>query len=326
MLEHDPENRRLFDEVNELWQDTSIMSGSGLYNTDSSWNEISSKFGFEKSAGEDIKIIKKKSKNYMLAAVTFSSLVAIASFIMWLLARDYVKDLESDSVTKVITNEGEKSRILLPDSTFVVLNAGSSLEYNGFYNTKERDVELSGEAYFEVKTNPERPFNVKAEKMVVSATGTSFNVENYPGAGPVKVTLEKGEISITIRKEDPVFLKQGQQAVYSPGSNKVAVHAVSTDTYTSWKDNKLRFIDTPFKEVMEKLSRSYNVNIEITDPALLELKYTATFIDESISEVMRLLSDVSPIRYEIYFRATASDKDYINPRIVIGSKNNKNTY
>jgi ferric-dicitrate binding protein FerR (iron transport regulator) len=103
-------------------------------------------------------------------------------------------------------------------------------------------------------------------------------------------------------------------------SKKVLVREVVTDTYTSWKENKLRFNDTPFAEVLGRISRKYNVVFEITNRDLLNLKYTATFIDEPVEKVMQMLSAVSPITYKIYNRTIVTDKQYLKPRIVVGKR------
>jgi ferric-dicitrate binding protein FerR (iron transport regulator) len=103
-------------------------------------------------------------------------------------------------------------------------------------------------------------------------------------------------------------------------SENVLVRDVTTDTYTSWKENKLRFNNTPFEEVLRRIGRKYNVKFEITNHDLLNLKYTATFIDESIEEVMELLKNVSPITYKIYYRTSVNDKLYMEPKIVVGKR------
>ena len=95
------------------------------------------------------------------------------------------------------------------------------------------------------------------------------------------------------------------------------VEDVTIESFTSWKENKLRFNDTPFEEALRNIARRYNVTFEIQDTRLLELKYTATFIDESIENVMQMLKSVSPIKYKIIHRTTVSDKTYLKPKIVV---------
>jgi ferric-dicitrate binding protein FerR (iron transport regulator) len=154
--------------------------------------------------------------------------------------------------------------------------------------------------------------------MSVSATGTRFNIFSFGNEDRVETTLEQGVITVSIKGTAPVKVKSGQQVVYFVKSKKILVRDVVTDTYTSWTENKLRFNDTPFEEVLRRISRKYNVRFEITNHELLNLKYTATFIDEPIEDVMQMLKTVSPITYKIYYLTSISDKKYQKPKIVVG--------
>lgn len=103
------------------------------------------------------------------------------------------------------------------------------------------------------------------------------------------------------------------------------VRDVTTETYLSWKENKLRFKDTPLEEVFRGIGRKYNVKFEIQKADLLDLKYTAIFIDESIDEVMQMLSAFTPINYKIFYRTSVSDKQYTKPKIVVGWARKRNS-
>jgi ferric-dicitrate binding protein FerR (iron transport regulator) len=200
------------------------------------------------------------------------------------------------------------------------LNSGSTLQYNGHYNINDRKVKFTGEAFFNVSTNPKKPFVVELDQMSISATGTRFNIFSFGNEDRVETTLEEGTIVVSVKGKEPVNVKSGQQVVYFVKSKKVLVRDVVTDTYTSWKENKLRFNDTPFEEVLRRIGRKYNVTFEITNRDLLNLKYTATFIDEPIEQVMQMLKAVSPITYKIYNRTSVNDKQYLKPRIVVGER------
>jgi ferric-dicitrate binding protein FerR (iron transport regulator) len=179
---------------------------------------------------------------------------------------------------------------------------------------------LKGEAFFDVHTNPDKPFVVEIDHMKIIATGTHFNILSYSNEDRVETTLEEGKVQVVINNGESVNLKAGEQIVYFNHSGKVQVNEVSTVTYTSWKENKLRFINTPFEETLRRIARKYNVTFEFTNHDLLNLQYTATFIDESIDEVMQMLETVSPITYKIYNRTTINDKKYLKPRIVVGKR------
>lgn len=318
-LKESPENRRIFNEENELWQEASLTSKCENYNPDNAWLKLSSRLEFEKGNGSSVTIISKNKFRYLIAAASIAFVIAIGGTTLWLSEKKSFRETSMAS-TIITTNEGEKSHVTLSDSTKIFLNSGSKLEYNRLYNIKERTVKLKGEAYFEVHTNREKPFVVEIDNMRVIATGTKFNILSYSNEDRVETTLEEGKVQVQINNGESISLKSGEQVVYFSHSGKVQVNEVSTATYTSWKENKLRFINTPFEETLRKIARKYNVTFEITDHDLLNLKYTATFIDESIDEVMQMLKTVSPINYKIYNRTTVNDNKYLKPRIVVGKR------
>ena len=318
-LESDPENLRIFNVENEIWQETGVHTKLEHFKADSAWTSISLRLGLGKGKSRAVTIISKNNFRLFLVAASVSCLLAIGSLTLWLTGKTSFKQLVDSTIT-VATNEGERAHIFLADSTEVVLNSGSTLQYNGHYNVSDRIVKCRGEAFFNVTTNPEKPFVVQLDKMKIYATGTRFNVFSFGNEDRIETTLEEGAIMVSIKGKEPINVKSGEQVVYFVKSGKVLVHEVAIDTYTSWKENKLRFNDTPFEEVLRRIGRKYNVKFEITNPDLLNLKYTATFIDESIEEVMQLLKKVSPITYKISNRTTINDKQYLKPKIVVGKR------
>lgn len=318
-LEQDPENRRIFNEENELWQQASVQTKLENYKTDTVWMNISSRLCLGKSNGKSYTILSKNNFRILIAAAALACLVAIGSFSLLVTGKTSFQQIETAS-TIVSTHEGEKARIFLADSTEIILNSESKLQYAGNYNIKDRIVKFTGEAFFDVTTNPEKPFVVQLDQMRISATGTRFNIFSFGNEDRVETTLEEGAITVTIKGRDPIIVNSGQQVVYFVRTEKVLVRDVAIDTYTSWKENKLRFNDTPFEEVLRRIGRKYNVKFEISNRDLLNLKYTATFIDESIEEVMQMLKTVSPITYKIYNRTSINDKHYLKPKIVVGKR------
>jgi transmembrane sensor len=319
-LEEDSENRRLFDKENELWQETAFQLKPEQFKVDKGWLNISSRLGLGKRKIRSVTVIRKAKFVTLMAVTCLTALLAIGSICLWIFEKQKLT-VQNSLSSAISTKEGEKAHIFLPDSTEVVLNSGSTIHYDGNFNKKERIVELSGEAYFDVSTNSQKPFIVKLGRMNVIATGTRFNIFSYSNEDRIETTLEEGVVQVSILGTDPITMRSGQQVVYFMKTNKVQLSEVATDTYLSWKENKLRFNDTPFEEVLRRIGRKYNVTFEITNRDLLSLKYTATFIDESIEEVMQMLKTVSPITYKIYNLTSVNDKQYRRPRIVVGKRN-----
>lgn len=318
-LELNPDNRRIFDEENELWQEASIKTKFENYKNDSAWLNISSKLGLGNNSVKSVTLLRKNNFRIIIAAAAVACLMALGGISLWIVSRNYYHQMIAGS-TIVETKEGEKARIILSDSSEVILNSDSRVQYVGNYNMTDRRVKLSGEAFFDISTNPEKPFVVQLDNMSISATGTRFNVFSFKNENRVETTLEEGTISVSVKGKEPINVRSGQQVVYFVNTGEVMVFDVNTDTYTSWKENMLRFNDTPLEEAFRRIGRKYNVTFEITNRDLLDLKYTATFIDESVEEVMQMLKAVSPITYKIYYRTSAKDKQYIKPKIIVGKR------
>ena len=321
-LESNPENRRIFNEENELWQEASFHTKLENYKSDSAWMNISSRLGIGNSNPRSVTVLRNINFRILIAAATIIFIVAIGGISLWISAKKSISAMVAAS-TIVETKEGEKAHLILSDSSKITLNSDSRVQYIGNYNQVDRRVNLTGEAFFDISTNPEKPFVVQLDKMSIIATGTRFNVFSFVNENRIETTLEEGKIQVSIKGREPVYMKSGQQVVYFVKSGDFIVRDVNTDTYTSWKENKLRFHDTSFEEVLRGIARKYNVTFEVSNHELFDLKYTATFIDESIEEVMQMLKTVSPITYKIYYRTSANDKKYMKPKIIVGKRKAK---
>ena len=318
-LEQDSRNIHIFDQENELWQLARIGSNPKFYKTNKSWSDISSKLGIGKKNINLNTFIRRYRFKLLVAAASVSILVAIGSSILWLAERTRVQDFAEIS-TKVILDENQKTRLILPDSTEVTLNVGSKLEYNGNYGKDSRVVNLLGEAFFSVKTNPQKPFVVQLNGMKVCATGTKFNVCSFNNDDRNVVTLEEGKVRVSIDGLKPIDLNAGQQVVYFTESKNALVQYVSTDTYSSWKEDKLKFVETPLEDVLRILGRKYNVEFKITSTDVLKVKFTATIVDESIEDVMAMFSAVSSITYKFERQKSNSESATSKRNIIVGKK------
>lgn len=198
---------------------------------------------------------------------------------------------------------GSVSQMLLPDNTMVYLNAGSKLKYVFNSDSDLREVYLEGEAWFDVEKNENKKFVVHTSYYDVNVLGTEFNVKAYPEDDLVSTTLEGGSIQITstdqFKIQNNQVLKPGEQLIYDKKDNKIELRKVNTRRYTSWKENKLIFIDMSLKELIVLLERKYGVDIKIDDKSLLDLHYDGTLRNETIIEVLEILQETLPIHYNI---------------------------
>jgi len=155
---------------------------------------------------------------------------------------------------------GRQFHLLLSDGTSVLLNAASSLHYPASFTTKDRIVELKGEAYFEVTHDQSHPFRVLTNGQVVEDLGTRFNIKAYADEFPARTTLLQGSISISRGKEQAI-LTPGQQAIINPALPAIRTVTADLDEVMAWKNNEFYFSDTDLHMAMMQLSRWYDVDI-----------------------------------------------------------------
>jgi transmembrane sensor len=228
----------------------------------------------------------------------------------------------SDVINQEIsTNFGARMKFQLPDGTTVHLNSGSKLIFPSNFNENYRKVQLRGEAFFEVTPDPDRPFTVQTNVINVKVLGTTFNLKAYPDSKEISTTLVSGKISL--EKETAGIFKQiailnpHERAVYNEENEMIEVSVQEDlDKFIAWKDGKLVFFNDPIDELAEKLGIWYNVTVKIGNKNLQKCRFTATFTDEPIEQVLDLLSKSSPIKYKVIKSSKLSDNSF-SKRVII---------
>jgi len=214
---------------------------------------------------------------------------------------------------------GTRTMFYLPDGSNGWLNGGSYLEFLSEFKGKSRKVSLRGEAYFNVKSDQKRPFIVSGKNFEVVAFGTSFNIAAYPDDQLVNVTLVTGNIKVSGIHDGKIqnfgSLKPDQMCIYDLSSLSHKIIPVNANKVISWKEGKLTFRNEPFKEVVKKINRWYNVDIIIKDKILESYIYMATFEDETLDEALKLLKLSAPIEYKDIGRERREDGTFEKRKI-----------
>jgi ferric-dicitrate binding protein FerR (iron transport regulator) len=200
------------------------------------------------------------------------------------------------------TAYGERSMIILPDSSKVWLNGGSSLIYPSRFISAERNVCLTGEAYFEVKKDKSRPFTVDVNQMKLKVLGTTFNVFSYPDNPQIVATLETGKVQITVaNKKKPYILEPNEQLVLDSKTGDVELHNVNAPDFSVWRVPSLYFEETKLIYAFQQIERTYNVKIHVQNSHYNNQTIRAHFnSDETIEGIMAVIKMLIPaINYEI---------------------------
>ena len=265
----------------------------------------------------------------MLTKAAAIILVPVLAFLLYTLS-ERKSDLQAVSqmateYLEVFAPIGSRTLVHLPDGTEVHLNYGSTLKYPPVFYGETREVTLMGEGYFDVAQNQDKPFIVRTGNLGIKAVGTEFNVQSYPDDGAISTTLVEGKVILERHlangKTEPLGAMQpNQHVIYHPKSGDVTSSMGKVENYISWKEGKMIFEDTPIEEVAQKLSRMFNVDIEVDDN-IKDYYYTVTFVDEPLYQILDLMTIATPVSYKALPRKKMPDGTFSKQKILIERKN-----
>ena len=211
--------------------------------------------------------------------------------------------VQGESVLSYKVNPGVKGTIVLPDGSEVILNSASTLRTPARFENGKRVVELEGEGYFKVESNPDWPMYVRTSRGVtVKVTGTEFNLSTYSDDAALKLTLVRGKVSLLDEKsETEVVVREKEEVVVGARAQleKPTRKTADMKLNTSWKDGYLVFDNTPIREVIKKMERWYGVDITVADARVMNNTFTASFRSESLQQVLTLLDITCGIKSKI---------------------------
>ena len=301
------------------------FSGSGMSNSDIaySWTKTSDKI----KQNEQVSVFR-----YFLTKVTKIAAILLLPLLIfsgWLL---YSQHNLTQKYSDLLENKHEQNltvvapicaRIVvdLPDGTKVWLNSGSEITYPIVFNTSERRVHLTGEAYFKVQKS-ETPFIVSNFGPEIKVYGTEFNVNSYANEDLVTVALAEGKVSLNLNGKEE-FLTPGQVSAFDKQNKSMTIENEDVKIYSSWREGKYIFRDTPLSSILRILQRQYNVTINLINPELGSYRYNATINNESLEQILQLLSMSAPIKYNYKRKELKSDGTYVPDNIDISADNTR---
>ena len=209
-------------------------------------------------------------------------------------------DKTSSAINKVIIPYGKRSEIMLADGTHIWLNSGSQLSYPTEFKSDSREVYLSGEAFFDIKPNPEKPFYVITRDIRIKVLGTSFNVSSYEEDNTSQTVLVKGKVSAGKNQlfSKTVELMPGERMVYNKKNRDLTKDKVDTKFYASWISGYLIFENEPITEIYKKLERYYNKNIQ-AEEGLEKISFSGKLdLKDKLEDVLENISFASAVKVQ----------------------------
>lgn len=224
-----------------------------------------------------------------------------------------------EKYAEVIAATGSVIRYELPDHSVVWLNSGSTLRYPTVFRKDNRNVELKGEAYFEVQADQERPFYVNTpEGLSVYVYGTKFNVNAYEDDSSIETVLEKGKVNvISPDGKTIVQLAPGERLLYNKLDRKLTKSKVDVYEKVAWKGGKLIFRNTELGEIFKRLERHFNVDIQFNNKSGKEYKYRATFRDETLPQILDYLAKSAALKWKIEEAVQQEDETFTKRKITV---------
>ena len=260
-------NAHLYQELEGLWREIREEASSYTPDTAFYWQQLESRMSQENKAPKVVSIWKFRM------AVAAASILLIIS----------------------LTFLSGKSRIVLPDSSVVWLNSGSTLEYVADF-MENREVALNGEALFDVTKDNRHPFVVLASEVKVKVHGTCFNVNSYPKEENIRVTLFRGSVSLEAGGKE-AYLYPGEIAALNKRDKTLNITSADMFYESFWASESVRFEAKSLRYITRYLEKWYNVKIEV-DPTIPDSQaYTFTIKDESLEVILRIMSRINPIAY-----------------------------
>ncbi len=316
-LKENSENEKIFNMYRDIWKSSSEKNRSGdsghLYPL-TDWEKIESYIRNKDSRKLNKSFAKKNSKKSVRRSDKMYSIILKAAVILFVALGSGYLALQlsppapshiSDPVFKeIITKRGERANIQLRDGSKVFLNADSKVTIPDSFSTENRSVELRGQAYFEIVTDPEHPFIVKTEDISIKVIGTSFDVKSYTEDEWASVAVNDGKVLVSDSESSSreISLEKGWAGIYLKKNNELFSEKIKNrDLYFGWREGRIIFENSSVMEFANRIERWYDIEVIVdVSPGLIEsVRFTSDLKTKSIRDLMDVFRKSTGIQYAI---------------------------
>lgn len=304
-------DQELIDQAQSVIERIDMLKQMEAINTNRALNNLSMKMlGRQKRS--DLRFFWQK-----VAAILVLPLITVTLWQGVLLQN--AKNDDFMIVNEIATPPTLRSTFELPDGTKVWLNGSSTIKYPTRFSGKERMVELDGEAYFEVFSNPEQPFLVKTGEILVEAVGTTFNLKSFSSDFKSDILLTEGKVNIFSESDAGrrkiTQLVPNQLVSLNMSDLKFTKKTVNPKKYIAWREGKLIFKDDDLSEMLLKLDRWYNVEFVLGSDLVTNYAFTGSFAGYDLSRILECIELTTPVRFELQPSSQDSTHYYTKTKI-----------
>ena len=287
----------------DAWYELQV-GRSDLKLTDDTKKYLKAKLRNQIDANIKRKSIQSSFKHWFLAAAVF--IVIACSFLLYYnieRVRNPVENLDYQ-ITSVPSNK--RVTLTLSDGSVITLNSSTKISYPKIFGEKERRVFLlAGEAYFDIKSDPDKPFIVESGELETRVLGTAFNIKNTEYSGEIRVTVNRGKVRVSdnIKAENRTvrsyILLPDNQISFNKATREISQQKVFASTICSWRDGSIVFDNEQLISVIKTLNEKYNTDIRLKDDTIKKYRISGTFKDdEKLKDVLFAISKSSQLLYK----------------------------
>jgi len=313
-LAENSENRRVLHSVSQIWKASEERSQNALIeelNLEEDWERISDHISQSDVKEKKARVLK--FKRLRKRQQFFSNLMKVAALVLVAVASGYLTlqyaPVQQDKVSEPVFNEiqtsaAERARVELGDGSRVTLNAASKLIMPETFSQNSREVELHGQAFFDIESDKKRPFRIQTRSGLIEVVGTSFDVRSYIDEEVIEVVVREGTVEMS-QESDPgqkLIVNEGYKGSIKVSENKLnLVWAEDLDSYFSWMDGRIVFKKDPLRKVFRHIERIYDIEVVYagSDETLLEKEFSADLKTRSVKEVMDVIKMAMDIEFEM---------------------------
>lgn len=283
-----PDNHTSAEAIRKTWEWSGQYDKQTQPDVDAGWNRLKSRIAADRVVKETPKPTAKQVSmmpRFLMRVAVAAAVVLSISF----LAKNFLQP--SNRAFVVSTTAGQQDKVELTDGSIVWLNENSSLTFGNPSNKSERRAKLTGEAFFEVAENPNKPFIIETADTKVEVLGTSFNVRALGGEAFTEVQVKTGKVSFqNVLNEEELILTANDKGIFQHSSKKMIKEKDQSLNALAWQSRTLSFQNTPLKKVLSDLERYYKINLELSDVDLYGCNYTSPFTNTQLTVVLESIS------------------------------------
>jgi ferric-dicitrate binding protein FerR (iron transport regulator) len=294
-----PDNQIVYQKICEYWNHQHKPYPNNARQVWDSLEQQISKKDFEIASSNNSK--EKKVKWWPLKVAAVITILVLAGWSAF-----YYGDLAIDNLTSTVVENprGTKSKIVLPDGSQVWLNAESKLVYHQDFGQLNREVYLSGEAFFDVERNPDLPFIIQLDNSHIQVLGTSFNVRSYDDDEIVETSVVTGEVMFVEKILGETngsihYITPNHKLAFSKRTGHIEKIEVDSQENMAWTQGRFIFKNATWAEIAKTLERTFNTDIEFENESIKNCHITATFNEKTLKEILEMIAMTQEFDYEI---------------------------